>query len=175
LLYGLGSLALERADTVQAISLLTASLTLRQEIGDTEGIAWSLSTLALVNVGQDAAHADALFTESIGLFKTLHDTHSIAQTPCCRSSAPTTGHYPRRSLFAKVSSIIGSSVMELRSNSCKIASMADPRTTREHDRLRLAISRWGAALKMIDVFLGCTSLGRANLLRIVNSLAAQFQ
>jgi hypothetical protein len=80
LLYGLGTLALERVDTVQAISLLTASLTLRQEIGDTEAIAWSLSTPALVNVGQDAAHADALFTESIGLFKTLHDTHSIAQT-----------------------------------------------------------------------------------------------
>jgi hypothetical protein len=72
LLYGLGSLALERADTVQASPLLTVSLTLRQEIGDTEGIAWSLSTLELVNVGQDAAHADALFTESIGLFKTLH-------------------------------------------------------------------------------------------------------
>jgi hypothetical protein len=51
LLYGRGSLALERADTVQAISLLTASLTLQQEMDDTEEITWSLSTLALVNVG----------------------------------------------------------------------------------------------------------------------------
>jgi hypothetical protein len=86
-LYGLGSLALERADTMQAISLLTASLTLRQEIGDTEGIAWSLSTLALANAGQDAARADELFSESITLFKALRDTHAIAQTTCRSAEA----------------------------------------------------------------------------------------
>ena len=73
----------------------TASLTLRQELGDTEGIAWSLAGLALANVAHDAAHAEAalgqqdtmraaaLFAESFTYYRKLGDEAAIQLVQNC--------------------------------------------------------------------------------------------
>jgi predicted ATPase/DNA-binding SARP family transcriptional activator len=81
---GAGALAYSQGDYVTARALHEESLSLRRELGDRQGVAWSLNSLGnIVHPQGDYALARDLYQESQGLFRELGDRQGVARSLSC--------------------------------------------------------------------------------------------
>ena len=78
-LNGLGVIAWRQGDTQQAMALLEASLGLREQLGDTRGIAQTLSNLGILVAGRgEYERASALHAQSLVLNRALSNDWGVA-------------------------------------------------------------------------------------------------
>lgn len=79
-LSGAGFLATLQGDLSAAQGLLTEGLVLQREVGDTQGVAYSINRLGRVAEAEgDYERASTLYEESLGLFRELGDRDNIAR------------------------------------------------------------------------------------------------
>ncbi|HZG68230.1 MAG TPA: tetratricopeptide repeat protein [Herpetosiphonaceae bacterium] len=77
--YQIGGLACRQRDYTRAIEASEESLRLGREVGDTDGVAWSLNTLGSVALDRgDYAGAEALQNESVAIFRAAGDLWGTA-------------------------------------------------------------------------------------------------
>jgi tetratricopeptide (TPR) repeat protein len=79
----LAHVARAQDDDERALALAGEGLTIKREIGDVEGIAWSLSNLGGIALdGNDLGRAQERFDEALDLFRRLGNRSGVASTLC---------------------------------------------------------------------------------------------